>query len=228
MRIRSLSAVLVAALFAPAVNALPAIVVDNFEEGDFSVVDLAPPVGTPTLANQSGLSGTNTVGGVRLVRSTADAAGSATAALVTTGGDDGALLSSVGDGSFAFIYDGVANNLSEGSAGVLNLDLSTYNAIQVDISTALPTGVDMRLTLWDGVTTRSTAFRPVTNGANLIDLDGGLLALNLGDIRAIQISLQDVTTTMPATILGIAIVPEPTTALLLSLGLAGIAIARKR
>jgi hypothetical protein len=228
MRTRLLTALLFTALLAPAA---PALTIDNFEEGGFTVTDPGPILTPPTFGEQSGLSPSNVVGGVRLVRSQGEGSpGSATAALTTTGGDDGVSLSATIEGNFALIYDGVAGGTSNGTAGTLNLDLSTSSAIEVSISTPIPTGADMRLTMWDATGSRTTAFRPVVNGVNTIALTGGLLLLDLTDIKAIQIALQEVGPATGLTIYDISAVPvpEPTTAVLLSLGLAGIAVARRR
>ena len=226
MRIRTLLILLSAALIAPAATALT---IDNFEEGDFTVLDPFNPA-TPTFGEQTGLSPANVAGGTRLVRVNALPFGTATAALLTTGLDDGALLSSTSEGAFAFIYDGVAGGTNNGSLGALNLDLSQFSSIDVNIST-LPSGADIRLTMWDGTQSRSTGFQNIVNGVNSLAIDGGLLALDLTNIKAIQVALSDLTTT-PATILDISavpiVVPEPTTGLLLMLGLAGVAVARRR
>ena len=228
MRIRCLTALLSAALIAPAATALT---IDNFEEGDFSVVDTAPPLGSPTAGEQSGLAGTNAMGGVRLVRSTGTAAGTATAALVTSGADDGALLSTTGEGTFNFIYDGVAGGTSNGTLGTLNLDLSTFSTIEVIVSTPV-TGADIRLTMWDSAISRSTGFQNLVNGVNSIAIDGGLLALNLADIKALQIAITDIGPSTSATIFDISAVPiaapEPSTGLLVLFGLTGVAAARRR
>jgi PEP-CTERM motif-containing protein len=230
MRTRSLTALLFTSLLA---SAAPALTIDNFEEGDFTVTDTSPPLGVATLGEQSGLSSSNTAGGVRLVRSLAEGTGSATAALTTTGGDDSAALSTTTEGNYSFIYDGIAGgNTNSGSAGTLNLDLSTSNSIVVSISTPIPTAAVMRMTLWDATSSRSTAFRPVVNGDNSMDLTGGILLLDLTSIKAIQIALQQIDPATGLTISNISAeataVPEPTTALLLSLGIVGFAVARRR
>jgi len=231
MRNRLLTALLFTALTAPAASALT---IDNFEEGDFTVTDTSPPLGVPTLGEQSGLSSSNVTGGVRLVRALSEGSpGTATTSLTTTGGDDGATASASVEGAFSFFYDGVAGGLANsGSAGTLNLDLSLYDSIVVSIATPIPSGADLRLTMWDATSSRTTAFRPVVNGTNTIDFEGGLLLLDLTSIKAIQIALQEVGPLTGLTVYDISAestqVPEPTTALLLSLGLAGIAVARKR
>jgi hypothetical protein len=230
IKLQAVAVLLLAAMVAPSASGLP-IMIDNFEQGDFVVADVGFPL-TPTVGEQSGLLTSNVAGGVRLVRTTAQgltAAGNAT--LVTTGGDDSVLLTTTsvaGSTDYQFIYDGNANGLSDGINGVLGLNMAGFLSVEVTASVLLA-GPSIRLTIWTSTSQSSTAFKPLVNGVNSFSLiGGGFGALNLADVQAIQVSLQDIS---PASVVGltkIEAIPEPTTGLLLSLGLVGIAAARRR
>jgi len=224
---------LVALLFAASL-AHPAtgLIIDNFEEGDFSVTDPFSPT-TPTFGEVSGLSGSNVVGGVRLVRVQKTSGGTGNALLVTTGGDDGAVLSSSAPAAaltdFAFIYDGVANGASDGSAGALNIDLSGDATVDVEASAVSVVG-GIRLTLWTSTDSASTGIQPLVNGTNSLLIDGTLLALDLTDIQAILIAVTDINLGEVPTILDIRTtsIPEPGTGFLMAVGLVALAIRRTR
>jgi hypothetical protein len=214
--------------------ALPAtsLTIDNFEEGDFVVVDTTVPAG-PTQGEQSGMAPHNTAGGVRLVRSLAAGGVTGTSTLVTTGGDDGALMTVTGSPAgltdFTYIYDGIANGLSDGNAGTLNLNLTGAPSIDVQVSLPLPIGAGfLRVTMWDSTINRSSGFQQITNGGNSILIDGTLLDLDLTDINAILIAVTDLNPGETVNMLHISTVPEPGTALLMAVGLLGMAIRRAR
>jgi hypothetical protein len=79
-----------------------ALTIDDFESGPFTAVNAG---GVQTTADQSGLPNSSTVGGTRFVTVGAGS-GTATAELVTTGGDDAVTISSTGTGNFNLYYDG--------------------------------------------------------------------------------------------------------------------------
>ncbi|TMA36313.1 MAG: PEP-CTERM sorting domain-containing protein [Deltaproteobacteria bacterium] len=229
----TVAALLFAVLLAPSARGLT---IDNFEEGDFLVTDPGSPAAA-TSAEQSGLLTSNVLGGVRLVRATAGggtAANVATAALTTTGLDDSVLLSHVGvntDSTFVFIYDGVAGGTANNSAGTLNLDLSA--ALSIDITATAPVGgAHARVILWTSTTSQGTAFDPLVNGVTSFPLSTfGLL--NLADIRQIQVTISDVSAANAVAVthieaVGGVVVPEPSTGLLVGLGLFGLAVGRRR
>jgi len=228
--LRVLAALLFAATLAHPATSLT---IDNFEEGDFTVTDLSAP-GAPTFGEQSGLLGSNVVGGVRLVRATAAGGVTSNALLVTTGGDDGAVLTTTGPpaglSDFAFIYDGVAGGLSNaGIAGTLGLDLTVFTgpSVEVELSMGAVAG-GIRITLWSSTASASSNIQPLVNGTNTILIDGTLLTLNLADIRAIQVAVVDLNPGETVTVSNISAIPEPGTGLLIAVGMVGLAVRRTR
>ena len=225
MRIPStiaVAAMLAAALAQPAAS----IMIDDFEVGDFSFTDDTTSV-LPTLQEQSGLSTSSVVGGVRLVQITATGiAGASAAALATTPVDDGAVLTTLaGSGSYAFMYDGTAGGLSNsGSAGTLGLNLSGTTAVAIDAT--LATGVvDATVQMWSN-TTQTSTFAQLVNGVTLIPVTN--FSINMADIRAIRVNITLVEAGDVPIINSISTVPEPGTGLLTALGLVGLAIRRAR
>ncbi len=217
--------------------ALPAasLTIDNFEEGDFNVVDQSTTFGA-TFAEVSGLQTANVIGGVRLVR--AQVAGvpsgvaTATTVLITTPAPDDsasmAYLGNGGSGAFSYIYDGNPNGVDDGIAGALGLDLSAFSDLQIDAVTA-QAGVLVQVQLSSSTQQQSSSQVVLANGATLIPL-GAFNLLDLSDISAIRVNLLGVDTTDVSLIGNIAAVPvpEPGTALLLAAGLAGLAVRSRR
>jgi hypothetical protein len=168
---------------------------------------------------------------VRLARAQGfGVATTATSSLITTGGDDGALLTAVGApnpvvGDFQFIYDGIANGLNDGRDGALALDLSSFTSVAVTV--AITGAATAQLTLWSSALSASSSLLPLVNGTNNISL-GTFGTLNLTDIQAMRVFVQGVNALDTVTVTAIAAVPEPGTGLLISAGLIALALRRRQ
>jgi len=232
----SVALALAAALAQPAAS----LTIDNFEEGNFNVVDYTasypvplPIPATPTFTDfeGAGLATSNVIGGVRLVRSGQSGAtlGAATSALATTPADDSAAFSYVADAGtadFSFIYDGVANGVNDGSAGTLGLDLSAFSNFQID-ATAVGVTATLGVQLWSASNTQLSSV-PLVNGATLIPLSN-FTNINLADVHAIRVRLSDIAPGEVPLISNISLpVPEPAAGLLVAAGLVVLGMTRKR
>ena len=208
-----------------------ALTIDNFEAGNFTVVDVAPG---PTFGQQSGLA-PDVLGGVRLVRSSATTGGTTTASLTTTAGDDAATHSFAdaaapfGQGDVAYIYDGIADGGANGTGGLLNLDMSGFTTLDV-LANATPGIAGLQVTLWDATTFQSSPFTPIANGNNAFLLSSfGLV--DLTSIKTIRVAVFGLDNGESLSISDISTdavpIPEPGTAALIALGLAGFALCRR-
>jgi len=220
----SLALVLILCLATPAFS----LTIDSFETGDFSVTDVAPG---PSFGQQAAQPTSDVIGGVRLVRSNATNGGTTTNALTTTGGPDSAVAgftdgaAPFGQGDIAYIYDGIADSSANGQGGVLNVNLSSYLTIDVE-SYGTPATMSIQLTLWDAATSQSSALTPNVNGITSFLLSSfGLV--DLTDINTIRVAVFAIDPGESIQVAHIsAEVPEPTTGLLLAIGLLGLGARR--
>jgi hypothetical protein len=209
-------------------SAARSLTIDNFEQGNFNVVDVAPG---PTVGQQAGIA-PDVLGGVRLVRSNATSGGTTTASLTTTAGPDGAVVSFAdavapfGQGDVAFIYDGIPDGVNNGVNGALNLDLSAFTSIDA-LATATPGIANLQLTLWDSSGSHLSTLVPIANGVNSFPLNG-FGSLDVTQITAIRLAVFDLDPSDSLQIDDLYAIPEPTTGLLLAIGLAGLALRRAR
>jgi hypothetical protein len=228
MRIRNAVPVLalVAALAQPAAS----LTIDNFEEGTINDIDASGA--SDTTQEQSALNTANVVGGVRLVSALATSTGAATATalLNPSAADDSVTMTVVGvpDGNavFQFMYDGIANGSNDGTGGALNLDLSAFNTLAVT-ATAVNVTANARVTLWTSTTTQNSAIVPLANGVTAFSL-ASFGALNLADVQAIRLRIDGLDLLEAPTITAFEAVPEPAAGLMVTLGLVGLGLRRRR
>jgi len=227
LRLRGLLAVLFALALADASSALT---IDNFDEGVIAVVDDSTTPGA-TFGVNTGLDPSNTVGGNRLVSVVASeiplvgVPGTATATSVPGPAGFGSFTSTV-QGQFSIFYDGNGDLTPDTNGGQLFLDLTNQDAFSVDLLNVNATDAEFRVTLWDGDSLSNSLFQPATTGVHIIPFSS-FSGIDFDDIRAIRLNIAEVLTLASVSVNDFSAIPEPGTALLLGLGLAGLA-ARAR
>lgn len=230
---RSLFAVcFVLSLLAPAAS--HALVIDNFEEGafDLTAVGGSSP-GNVVYDETGGLSTANVIGGVRLVQINASASdpGTANVNLSLGAGDDGAVLTN-GDTqptSLYFAYDGFDDGFVDGSTSPLNTDFTAAgDRIRVTLTAASASG-SLDVVIHSNFVPTGTLPVAITGPGDYFFAfsDFGNPSL-LDDVDIVLVRLNGITSNTGYTISNIEVVPEPCTALLAAIGLAGLAVRRRR
>jgi len=227
LRLRGCAAVLFAlALAAPS----SALMIDNFNEGLISLVDSDSEPG-PSFQQNAGLGSANTIGGVR--HTTATAGGvplvgiPGTASVVSVIGPLGtASVTALISGSYNLFYDGIDDEVANTTDGGLFLDLTSQDAFVVNLVNLTATAAEMRITLWDGNSGSNSPFMTPVTGVNTIPFTA-FSGIDFDDIRAIRLNITEVNNLGEIVINDFYAVPEPGTALLLGIGLAGLASRRR-
>jgi len=198
-----------------------ALTIDNFEEGPFSVSDL---VGE-TSGTQGGLSTLNVISGQRTVVVQSEGLVATTADLVLSLGDDAGDFS--GDPGAA--VSGLRLEYLFGSPFDLTQG-GTLDRFEVEITAAFGTP-ELRFNIIDGASLFATPAAPITGAGTLtflfsdFFLAGGPPAIldltQVDELRVVGQVYGDFSVS------NIAAVPEPSMALLLSMGLLGLAWPRR-
>lgn len=215
-----------------AAPAFSVTIIDNFEAGPFTLVDTSVGLpGLPSSAEQTGLATTDVIGGTRLIRVTATAAGtlpvgtgSAILGPVLTAGDDSVVLTTDAIANMRFFYDGIGGgSVASGNAGALGLDLSGVPDILIEAANVVG-APSVRIRLWDSANNQLSGLVFLANGTNAVSISG--LTLDLSDIQQIEVAF-NVTPNNLLQVSNISFIPEPGTGLLLGGGLALLAARRR-
>jgi hypothetical protein len=221
-----------------------ALVIDDFEEGDFLVADTVatnnPGPGPETEGEQSGLTPTSAIGGTRHVQvevqdfltppaTNANSNPLADASLTTTAGLDSVTLSgpaSPDRAFFNFIYDGIPNLINDESGGALGLDLSPFGILHFETALVGTASGSLELTLWDSDPAHiQVSAGQLFNGSSTILLSG-ITDVDMTDIRAMRIRVRSFRGTGSIGKIE-AFIPEPATGALVALGLVAFAARRR-
>ncbi len=186
-----------------------ALVIDDFEEGPFTVVEETATSSGGTRVEQSGLGTSHVVGGVRLVyaRVTGLPEGVAGAVLSPSGSlDDGAVLTAAPGCSVTFQYDAKPSEPPSAAftAGALGLDLTGYSGIEITASEASTGAATARIWLWSSNGAASTPV-PIVEGVNVLPL-AEFSAARLADVRQLDIQIEGISPVDSLRILHIAAV----------------------
>jgi PEP-CTERM motif len=206
--------------------AVSALLIDDFESGAFSVSDTTADGNSVVHAQSEAV-----LGGSREILVALLVGTMASASLTTTAGPDSATVSSGASSSTvaAFYYDGVADgNIAVNAPSALNVNLSAAgDRFLLDI-TSISGAVSVSVLLNDADTLASSnALNVTTAGAH--EFPFSLWTdIDFTAVTRIQISFQNMSSSESISIGGFSAVPEPSTALLLAIGLIAVGRSRSR
>jgi len=204
-----------------------ALTIDDFDQGIISVFDDTNSAGATTQEN-GGLDPASAIGGVRFVTATAESALATygTAQVTSTGGS--ATVTALQQGTYSFFYDGVADGAANTTDGDLFLDLTGRDRFALTFVNTTAPEAEFRVTLWDGDSGSNAVYRSATTGVNEV-LFTEFSGIDFGDVRTIRVQIAEVLNAGSLVVTDFSAVPEPGTAVLLGLGLLGLATrARSR
>jgi len=223
----------IALIFSIANNLANAALIDDFEREDFSI---AAPANSSELSSHSAVDPTHVIGGDRDVWTLAyDDVGSQTN-LVTSDGDNGAVVTANSVGTIYWVmfqYDGPGTNSLN-----LNADLTAegHDAVLVeitDISLALPATIEVFvISNWEEPTESLGSLVLPVNSSGILSFpfssfsqNNGILDFSQVDSIAVIVKLQT-SSSITISEIRMGLVPEPSTAALLLI--VGIPIFARR
>jgi hypothetical protein len=223
-RLSLLALAISAALLLPSV-ALALVSIDSFSGGSFLLEDTTGESGVER-SNQSGVPGV--LGGTR------ETSLDLFLGLLATAQVDSGLFSVSHDGRGAtasLTYDGLADGTVGIFPGLGGIDLSVggEDRIVLDLI-SVSGGLDIGVTLWDSTSTDSVLLTPIQSAGDQVFLFSSFAHIDFTDIRAIEIDFHmgPNDSFSIGSIAAVAVIPEPSTALLFAVGLVGLAVRRKR
>ena len=207
-----------------------ALLIDDFENGGFSVTDTTPGGGPFQSDSQASLPTISVFGGAR-DESTGLVSGSQSSfSLTITGGADAATATVApgSEGRADLFYDGVANGFFSAS-GPLDTDLTaagSLNRIAIEV-VAVSGSAFLSLGLSDTSSIAFASFPKEVNSAGITEFLLSDWNLDVTSIDAVGLAMVGLTNGESISIGSIRVVPEPSIALLLGFGLACFALRRR-
>jgi len=200
-----------------------ALVIDDFEQGAFSVLDTTTGVGGFS-DFQTGLSPASVIGGTRLVSGFHDTGTQTSANLTLSASDDSVLFSQDTNGPTAITWDGVPDIFNAGTNGLLFADFSANgNRFAVDV-TSLTGSFFLAIQVFDADSLDTSV--QLVSAAGVVQIPFSLFpGIDFSDVRSMQMSVQsNFGGDASISSVGVVPVPEPSAALLVLLSLAGLGL----